>query len=423
MFVLYNLLQILFLPIALPFIALFLFFSQKYRDRIPARLGHGLYRKITSKQSQAPRFWIHALSVGEVTSALPLITGLRNRYRDAIIIVSVTTRSGKKVADSLLKTKADHVIDGPLDILPVVLYFVDRIRPDLYILVETDFWPNILLTLKKRKIPTLLVNGRVSLQSMEGYQKAGFFFRAMFASLSALAMQTERDKDNMIALGIAADKMHTLGNLKFDTQATPAVKHASNRPRPLPEDGILFICGSTHPGEEEILIDSYCRVKGQYPDLFLIIAPRDSRRAGNVQALGEERGLRATLRTGNNADNVDLYVLDTIGELIDFYSLSDIAFVGGSLIKQGGHNPIEPAAMGIPVLFGSDMEDFSEISTLLIEAGGGIQVATQAELTEHLTRLVESPKLRRRCGQAAQNCVAGQRGVIGRHLELIQRFL
>jgi 3-deoxy-D-manno-octulosonic-acid transferase len=423
MFLLYNILQILFLPIALPFIILFVLFSQKYRDRIPARLGYGLNRKITIKRPKTPTFWIHALSVGEVTSALPLITGLRNRYRDATIIVTVTTRSGKQVADSLLGKTADHVVDGPLDLLPVVLYFINRIRPDLYILVETDFWPNLLLTLKKRAVPTLLVNGRVSPQSMEGYQKAGFFFRSMFASLSALAMQTERDKDNMISLGIDGEKMHTLGNLKFDTKASPAVKNAADRPCSLPKDGILFICGSTHPGEEEVLIDSYCRVRDRYPDIFLIIAPRDTKRAGSIQTLGKERGLRTALRTESNMDSAELYVLDTIGELIEFYALSDIAFVGGSLVKRGGHNPIEPAAMGVPVLFGSDMEDFSEISAMLINAGGGIQVATQTELTEHLTRLVESADLRQQCGQAAQNCIAGQRGVIGRHLELIERFL
>lgn len=423
MFLLYNILQVFFLPIALPFIFLFVLFSRKYRDRIPSRLGYGLDRKITSERPHGPTFWIHALSVGEVTSALPLITGVRSRYSEATIIVSVTTRSGKQVADKLLKKTADHVIDGPLDILPVVLYFVHRIRPDFYILVETDFWPNLLLTLKKKNVPTLLVNGRVSMQSMEGYQKAGFFFRSMFASLSALAMQTERDKEHMIALGIDADKMHTLGNLKFDTQATPAVKQSSNRPRPLPEDGILFICGSTHPGEEEFLLDSYCRVRKQYPQLFLIIAPRDTNRAKSIQTLGEERGLRTTVRTATNTDKAELYILDTIGELIDFYALSDIAFVGGSLVKQGGHNPIEPAAMGVPVLFGSDMEDFSEISAILVEAGGGLQVTTQKELTEKLTRLVQSPELRQQCGQAALQCVAAQRGVIGRHLELIQRFL
>lgn len=421
MFLLYNILQILFLPIALPFIFLFVLFSHKYRDRIPARLGYGLNRKITSQRS--PTFWIHALSVGEVTSALPLIAGLRNRYREATIIVSVTTRSGKQVADNLLKKTADHVIDGPLDVLPVVLYFIGRIRPDFYILVETDFWPNLLLSLKKKKVPTLLVNGRVSLQSMEGYQKAGFFFKTMFASFSALAMQTERDKDNMIALGLNADQMHTLGNLKFDTQASPASKHSSNRPRPIPEESILFIGGSTHPGEEEILLDSYCRIRQTYPEVFLIIAPRDTNRAGSIQALGEERGLKTALRTTTLAGKADMFILNTIGELIDFYALSDIAFVGGSLVKEGGHNPIEPAAMGIPVLFGSDMEDFSEISTMLIEQGGAIQVATQAELTEQLTTLIGSSDVRQRCGQAAQNCVSAQRGVIGRHLELIQRYL
>ena len=423
MFLLYNFLQLLFLPIVLPFIILFVLFSPKYRDRIPARLGYGLKSKTSRVRPDGPTFWIHALSVGEVTSALPLINGLRKKYRKATIIVSVTTRSGKQVADSLLAKTADQVIDGPLDVLPVVLYFVGRIRPDFFILVETDFWPNLLLILHKKNVPTLLVNGRVSQQSMEGYQKAVFFFKTMFASLSALAMQTERDKENMIALGIDAEKMHTLGNLKFDTQASPAATTSFNRPHTLPENTTLFICGSTHPGEEELLLDSFCRVRQTFPDLFLIIAPRDTNRAESIQTLGNERGLHAALKSNSKTVTSDLFILDTIGELIDYYALSDIAFVGGSLVRKGGHNPIEPAAMGVPVLFGDDMEDFSEIAEMLIDGGGAIQVSSQEELTEQLTLLVKDSELRQRYGEAAQNCIAGQRGVISKHLELIQRLM
>ncbi len=162
MFVLYNILQLIFLPVFLPFIIIFVLCSSKYRDRIPARLGVGLSHKIAQSDSSSPTIWLHALSVGEVTSAVPLVAGLRKKYPGSRIVVSVTTRTGKRVADNLLKSLADHIIDGPLDLLPVVSLFVKIIQPNLFILIETDLWPNTILFLKHKTIPTILVNGRVS---------------------------------------------------------------------------------------------------------------------------------------------------------------------------------------------------------------------------------------------------------------------
>ncbi|MGW8193840.1 MAG: 3-deoxy-D-manno-octulosonic acid transferase [Desulforhopalus sp.] len=423
MLVLYNIVQIFLLPLLLPFLILAGLFNGKYRNRIPARLGIGLSRKLNKDRSPGPRFWLHALSVGEVTSAHPLLAGIRQAYPDATIIVSVTTRSGRQVASTLPARTVDHVIDGPFDFLPVVLHFISRIRPHFYILVETDFWPNTLLVLKKKGIPTLLVNGRVSKKSMQGYRRMAFFFRPMFQSLSALSMQTERDKDNMVALGIDAQRLYTLGNLKFDTRLPLTEKSTPVRPPSLPDNALIFICGSTHPGEEVLMLDSYCNLRSDHPELFLIVAPRDTNRARDIQKLGEERGLKVATRTGETVAGADMFVLDTIGELIDFYSFADIAFVGGSLVKEGGHNPIEPGAMGIPVLFGPDMEDFSEIAVALIKTGGGIEITGQAQLEEQLLMLIDSPELRKQYGRAAKECIVRQQGVIDKHLHIISRFL
>ncbi len=429
MFALYNILQLVLLPVFSPFITLFVLFSPKYRGRTPARLGIGLGRKLsmddkpTQDVAAGKTIWLHALSVGEVTSAVPLLAGLRKTYPDCRLIVSVTTRTGKKVADNLLKPIADHVIDSPLDLLPVVSHFVKYIKPDLYILVETDLWPNVLLFLRNKNIPTILVNGRVSKKSLEGYRRLRFFFDPMFQSFSFLCMQTQHDRDNMAGMGLSPEKLCTLGNLKFDTaagKASPAITAAAAL---LPQDRIIFICGSTHPGEEKILLDCYRHVKKNHPELFLVIAPRHINRSAEIRALAEHHHLGAALRSNTLSSPADILILDTIGELIHFYGLADIGFVGGSLVPRGGHNPIEPATMGLPVIFGPNMQDFSEIADALIDCGGATRVSDHLELAAHIAALVVAKEWRTKQGQAAQKCVKSQRGVIDKHIELIRRLL
>lgn len=428
MFVLYNILQLLLLAVFLPFITIFILVNPKYRDRIPARLGLGLGRKVALPRTSADNpvqqiIWLHALSVGEVTSAVPLITGLRKKYPQSRIIVSVSTRTGKNLADTLLQKSVDHIIDGPLDILPVITRFTRCIQPNLYILVETDFWPNILLFLHQKNVPTILVNGRISAKSMRGYQRLRVFFVSIFESFTYLCMQTEHDREKMQDLGVQPEKLRTLGNLKFDSVAGHA--HPVSKPAGdvLPKNRILFICGSTHKGEEEILIDCYSRLRQTHPELFLIIAPRDPNRSTQIQSQAAAQGLTAAYRSGQTVATADLLILDTIGELIDFYALSDIAFVGGSLVRQGGHNPIEPAIMGIPVIFGPNMQDFSEIAQALLNAGGAVAISGCNDLIELLTRLLTSPDIRTEQGLAAKRCIEKQRGVIEKHLELISRIL
>ncbi len=428
MFVFYNILQLVLLPVFSPFLTLFVLFSPKYRDRMPARLGIGLARKFlwdepTQGRSAGKTIWLHALSVGEVTSAVPLLTALRKTYPDCRLIVSVTTGTGKKLAENLLTSIADHVIDGPLDLLPVVSHFVTCIKPDLFILVETDFWPNTLLLQRKKNIPTILVNGRVSKKSMVSYRRLRFFFDPIFQSFSFLCMQTQRDRDSMAGFGLPPEKLHILGNLKFDTAAVKTHTTRSAAATLLPKDRIFFICGSTHPGEEQMLFDCYSRIKKIHPEFFLIIAPRDISRSVAIISLAEQYHLGAALRSDNTPPPADILILDTIGELIHFYALADIGFVGGSLVPRGGHNPIEPATVGLPVFFGPDMQDFGEIADALIACGGATKVTDHLELATHLAKLLTSKELRTIQGQAAQKCVESQRGVIDKHIELIRQLL
>ncbi len=423
MIVLYNIAQFAFVLVFFPLIILFVACSSKYRDRIPARLGMGIATKPTFKTEAPKTIWLHALSVGEVTSAAPLVRGLREKYPHYRIVISATTRSGKMVADAQLSSFVDCIIDGPIDLLLVVRRFIKHIKPDLFILVETDFWPNILSSLKDYGIPSLLVNGRVSGKSMRRYQHLRFFFRPMFQCLSFLCMQTLRDRKEMALLGVTPEKLLILGNLKFATRT----QGKAHLPKPqidlLPKDRILFIAGSTHPGEEQLLIDSYKRLRNTHPGLFLLLAPRDPNRAKEIAAMATQHGLLTYFRSSQVFLPADIFILDTLGELVDFYALADLAFVGGSLVKKGGHNPVEPAAMAIPVLFGPHMEDFSEIADSLIMAGGAIKVDDSGKISEVLANLLNDPDQRFRMGQAAQKCVNGHRDIIDKHLQLIEKFL
>ena len=423
MFILYNMLQALFLIVFCPFIIIFVLCSSKYRDRIPARLGFGLKTKLSPLKSSSETpvtFWIHALSVGETTSAEPLIRGLKSHFPNCRIVFSVTTKSGKHVADTRLNTLVDVVLDGPLDILPVVHYFQTLIRPDFFILVETDFWPNNLLLLKKKNIPTMLVNGRISEKSITGYKRMPFFFSPMFKSFSALCMQTEADKSKMESLGLPSANVRTLGNLKFDTPEFLLQQNNVLLQKHLPNNRIFFICGSTHPGEEELLIASYLEVRKKHPGLFLIIAPRNIKRTAEIQAIAIKQGISAALKTEPASGETDLLILNTIGELAAYYSICQIAFVGGSLVAKGGHNPIEPASMGVPVLFGPHMEDFSEIADSLMSCDGGKTVRNKLELGLALEEYLNNDELRITEGAAAKTFVNSHRGVIDKHINLIQ---
>ncbi|MFH0781843.1 MAG: 3-deoxy-D-manno-octulosonic acid transferase [Pseudomonadota bacterium] len=423
MIVLYNIIQFAFVLVFSPFITLFVACSSKYRDRIPARLGKGIAGKLTFKTRATKTIWIHALSVGEVTSAVPLVHGLREKYPAYRIVVSATTRSGKKVADALLSSSADCIIDSPIDLLPVVRRFIKHIRPDLFILIETDFWPNLLSSFKNHGIPTILVNGRVSGNSMNRYQQLRFFFLPMFQCFSFLCMQTTRDQEEMALLGVSPEKLPILGNLKFATRTQGETNSKKLQTGLLPKDRTLFIAGSTHPGEEQILINCYKRLRSTHPDLFLLLAPRDPNRAKEIANFAARRGLLTYFRSSNVFRSADIFILDTIGELVDFYALADLAFIGGSLVKKGGHNPVEPAAMAIPVIFGPHMEDFSEIADSLIIAGGAIKVDDSRKMSKVLADLMNDPDLRYRMGQAAKKCVNGHHDIIATHLQLIEKFL
>ena len=425
MFILYNILQLLFGILFFPFILIFVLSSKKLRSRIPSRLGLDLNKQFLKTLSRTgPTFWIHALSVGEVTSARPLIKGLKKKYPESRIVLSVTTTTGKEIARKLLGNTVEQIIDSPIDLLPIIYLYYRKIKPDVFILVETDFWPNILYFLRIMRTPTLLVNGRVSERSMVNYSKFRLFFKPMFQNFSSLCMQTELDKKNMLNLGITPEKLFTPGNLKFDTHLEEEnVKTNQSLSALLPPNKTIFIGGSTHEGEEAILLSVYADLLKIHKDLYLILVPRNPKRTPEIQTTAERKSMKVCLRSSGKAERSDLFIVDTIGELTQFYALADIAFIGGSLVDKGGHNPIEAAAHSLPVMFGPHMQDFSEIANEMISSGGALMVTNQQSLYNHTDKLLRDTEYRAQFGNSAFQFVHNQYGVVARHLDIIDALL
>lgn len=417
----YNFFQLCLLIAGAPIIVAVVLTKGKYRRRIGQRLGLGLHRTIDDgNASGRKKIWIHCLSVGEATSAVPFVKGLRRRLPDACIVLSVATASGMKVAEQRIGSHADSIIAGPLDLRPTVGFFINRIRPDLFILVETDFWPNWLDCLRRLHIPAMLINGRISAASFHRYSRFRFFFTPLLGAFSLLAMQTASDAEQVRKLGAPAERVVVLGNLKYDTAATPA--SGSNAPLSrsqlhLDEDSVVWICGSTHAGEEEQILSVFSCLQEEFPRLGLVIAPRDPARGREIAGLAEKKGLQAVCRTSAGTGTTRLLVLDTIGELTECYRLAHTAFIGGSLVDCGGHNPLEAAAYGVPTLFGPHMEDFHEIAEDLVREGGGRTVLSADEITDALRNLLIDPDLHHAMSRAAGGLVADRKGVVDLHID------
>ncbi len=424
---LYSFLSTILFLLFLPLILAVSLLKKKYRGRTLQRLGLTLRKQLPKNAgSTVPVIWIHALSVGEVTSALPLIIGLRQRYPDALLYFSTTTSTGRETARQLSKGIVDSVFFSPFDVFFTLQHFLNLINPSLFVLVETDLWPGWLYCLKKRGVPALLVNGRFSKKSLTTYHRFRLLFRPMFDCFSLISMQTRQDAKTLQHIGIPADRITTLGNLKFDaalsnnSSASPKIRRTDLH---LPQDCPLLICGSTHKGEEKILFTALWEIKKKIPNFHLLIAPRDISRTGEIEMLAREYNLSSSRRSLVSEESTDILILDTLGELASCYRLADITFIGGSLVPAGGHNPLEAATCGRPVLFGPFMDDFTEISQDLIAAGGAQVVSTSDELVEQILSLLNSPQRATAMGAAAKKIVRKNQGVVQRHLDVIEQLL
>ncbi|WP_446009036.1 3-deoxy-D-manno-octulosonic acid transferase [Candidatus Electrothrix sp.] len=428
----YNFIYISIGILFFPLLLLIILSRKKYQGRTLERLGLKS-KQIQVNNTKGPVIWVHALSVGEVTSAVPLIKGLRADRAEAVIILTVGTSSGRKTAEHLLSSSVELILSSPFDLRFAVQRYITAFQPDIFIQVETDFWPNWLSLLRKNAIPAMLVNGRISERSFAAYQRFAFFFRPMFCSFALLSMQTEEDCRKMALLGVPGERVITLGNLKYDMERPGKQYTEQHTELPgLAREALVWVCGSTHPGEEKILFSAFAQLLAQQEQLFLVLAPRDINRGQELVELAASFGLAPELRSraaGNSPKNRAkgrakgrVLILDTLGELAGWYGQADLAFVGGSLVPQGGHNPIEPAIHGVPVLFGPHMEDFSEIARELVDCRGGKKVGGNS-LPATLALLLGDKEKRILMGQAAHTLVEHHRGGVQRHVQVINDVL
>ncbi|MGH7767353.1 MAG: 3-deoxy-D-manno-octulosonic acid transferase [Candidatus Binatia bacterium] len=423
----YNIEWTVGLILGLPLTPLFLALGERYRRGLLQRFGF-YPRKLRDSMRGVRPIWIHAASVGEVLAARRLAEALKAKFPELKILFSTFTFAGQEVARKSV-TAADACIYLPLDHFSIVGRALSVFDPRMLIVLETEIWPNLLRLSYRRGIPTVLLSGRLSRGSFRTY----FFFRRFFSQvvghLTGLGMQSAEDAERMIRLGADAKRVVITGNLKDASS-----EKTKNEPAVLLPDLLLgggngrrvFVAGSTHRGEEEILLAAFRGLKPLFPDLVMVLAPRHPQRFPEVERLLVGAGLSYVKRSETNGrtdQSPDVIFLDTLGELETFYSAADIAFVGGSLVEAGGHNVMEPARFGKPVLFGPHMTNFSRIAEDLKLAGGGIEICGKDDLARELLRLLSDRASAKRAGERAYDVVKKDRQVVERSMELVARYL
>jgi 3-deoxy-D-manno-octulosonic-acid transferase len=432
-YLLYDILFHGFFAATLPYVLYKAATTKKYREGIGERFGRIDREKLKRLRGDGPGVWIHAVSVGETRAVMPLLRGIRKKYPAARILFSTTTRTGQAVAQAEGGDFLDALVYFPLDFSWAVKKVVSEFGPDIFIVVEKEVWPNIYRVLGERGVPIVVVNGVISERSFRRFQKFKFFFSGVFSKIGFYCARTPADLERALALGVREDRAMVAGNLKFDQLAGGGKKPPQGLERGLglgPSD-LLFVAGSTHRGEDEIIISAFLQARKKHEGLRLAIAPRHPERFGEVEEIIRKTGLtyrkRSTEMGGAGRKKIkgpDVFLLDTMGELLGLYGLSHIALVGGSLLPGvGGHNLLEPAALGVPVLFGPHTETCAEMAELLTEAGGGLVVRGPEDLARVLEELAGNRKRREQVGRAARGVVEKNRGSVERTLKVIEGFL
>ncbi|MBF0230469.1 MAG: hypothetical protein HQK63_12945 [Desulfamplus sp.] len=496
--ILYNSITFIVFFLLLPFLPLIYLFSSKRRANMLERLGciHLISKKHSKSNSQPypdsrsypelnphkKRIWLHALSVGEVKSALPLVNAIKEKYlsnSDCELVITASTKTGFDVAHQLFLTHLEknnqsnsYAMSVQVGYFPFDFYFsvksiCSRISPDLVIIVESDLWPQFLWYMNDKKIPVFLVNARLSQSSFNGYmalRKMGLF-SSIFSLFEKIMVQTEIDKERFLQIGVPEAKTIVAGNIKFDQpipktdipdldkfknyhQLNNHIQEINNYTQELNNHNPRYIvAGSTHEGEEEVLVSVFVELKqriklkqnsrinsfscsdcscNNYSDIKFIIAPRDPKRAADIKKMLNTKGFESIFLSEisiNNKSNIeiDIIIIDKMGILSALYSICDIAFVGGSLVQSGGHNPLEPAIFSKPVVFGTYTDDFKEITETMLSNDAAFRVKDKNELFETIFMLLNDKELASRVGQNGYNLVINGRGAIDRVLSVISQ--
>ena len=372
-----------------------------------------------------PRCWIHAVSVGEAAAAVPLVEAIARRWPELSVVMTTVTPTGARVvADRLRGTVAHRYF--PLDLPGPVRRAIDAVRPRFFIGMETELWPNFLRALARRGVPAMIANGRISDRSFRRYHRVRFLTARMLRDIAVFAMQSQEDARRIIALGAPPGRVVVTGNLKTDlTPAEAGGEAVWQQLLGLATNEPVWIAGSTHRGEETVVLDAYARLRRRYPDLVLLLAPRHPERVPEVERLAADRQL-ATVRRSElpaSRERAPVIVLDTVGELAKIYSVASVVFVGGSLVPTGGHNMLEPALLRKPVLYGPHTTNFRESAELLLAAGGAVLVDEPKRLELRVAELLADPARRSRMGEAGLHAVIGRQGALKQIMQLVERHL
>ena len=385
-----------------------------YRLRWKERMAWG-YRPGTLKNS----LWVHAVSVGETLAAAPLIERLLADYPDVPLLVTTTTPTGSERVQALFGDRVTHVY-CPWELPTALTRFMRAFDPQLVIVLETELWPNLCAAVKRHGAKLMLMNGRLSEKSYRGYGKLPRLIRPMMARFDALAVQTQVEAERYMALGAWPERVYPIGSVKFDMTLDTAVKQAASQLRVSFGDRPVWIAASTHPGEDAPVLAAHKTLRAQKPDALLILVPRHPERFDGVVDQVREAGLSVARRSQQEpAADAAVYLADTMGELLMLFGACDVAFVGGSLVRVGGHNLLEPAAWEKPVLTGPHLHNFTAIAQLLDDAGGLSVVDSGEALADKLQVLMSDPDQCARQGQAAAAVVEANRGALEKGLELI----
>lgn len=388
-----------------------------YRRRLRERFG-----RVPARASRAPLVWVHAVSVGETLAAIPMIEQLAARHPGWQWLVTTTTPTGSERVRATLAPLLDGRLlhyYAPYDLPECVMRFLDALRPQLLVIMETELWPNLLAACRRRGIPTLLANARLSEKSAAGYRRLRRLTGPMLQDLDRVVAQYPADAQRFVALGLPEARVVTSGNIKFDLQINLGLEseaqalahrwHGSKRPRRQ-----VWLAASTHAGEDELILDAFARLQVQFPRLLLVLVPRHPERFDGVARLVKQRGFNLLRRSdgGVPGDEVQVLLGDTMGELLRFFGASDVAFVGGSLVPVGGHNMIEPAAWGVPVVCGPHLHNFAVVAEMLRSAGGMVVAEDAEQLANCLQGWLGDEEARRAAGGHAREVAAENSGAL-----------
>ncbi len=409
--------------LAMPFVILRMLWRSRrikgYRARLGERFGN-----IPVLPKNKPCIWIHAVSVGEVMAAAPLVTALRARFPKYSLVVTTTTPTGSEQVLRQFKNTVKHLY-VPYDLIGAVRRFLNRTHPALAVIIETELWPNLLYYSHKRGIPILLANARLSERSCRGYRWINRLTKEMMSKITLVAAQSKKDGERFISLGLNPARLLVTGNVKFDLRLPETLMHEGKLLRETWGARPTLIAASTHDGEENIVLNAFREIRVHYPDVFLILVPRHPDRFEKVAKLCENAGFSVVKRSLRQPPNstIDILLGDTMGELHLLYTASDIAFVGGSLVPVGGHNLIEPAAVRLPIISGHYLHNFAPISELLKAANAVIIVDNQENLQRAIIELLGDEQKRKSLGERAYQVSTANTGAVEKHMAWISNQL